>query len=152
MNARIEDPAAIMEFMLAGSALFSLKSVKTGQHFTYQVSRAKDDGKQGTALTWVVGLLTGPDNNADYNYIGIVRARGDDDIPKFRTTAKTRNPNSASVKGFEWFTKQVFENGTHLSQVECWHAGKCGRCKRTLTDPESIRSGIGPVCRTKSQS
>jgi hypothetical protein len=28
--------------------------------------------------------------------------------------------------------------------------GKCGICARTLTDPESRRIGIGPVCREKS--
>lgn len=149
MSARIEDPGAIMEFMLAGRAVFSLRSVRTGQHYTYQVSRAKDDGKKGTSLTWFVGLLTGPDNGADYTYIGIIRARGNDDIPEFRTTAKTRNPDSPSVRGFKWFARQVFESRGNLDQVEFWHAGKCGRCKRPLTDPESIQTGIGPVCQTK---
>lgn len=149
MSARMEDPTAIMEFMLAGKAVFSLKSARTGQHFTYQVSRAKDNGKEGTPLTWFVGLLTGPDNGADYTYIGIIRARGNGDVPKFRTTAKTQNPESPSVRGFHWFTRQVFEDGSQLDQVECWHAGRCGRCKRLLTDPESIKTGIGPVCRSK---
>lgn len=149
MSARIENPEAIMEFMLAGNAMFSLKSVRSGQHFTYKVSRAKDDGKQGTPLTWFVGLLTGPNNDADYKYIGIIRASGKGDEPKFRTTAKTQNPESASVRGFEWFSRQVFGTAAGLSQVECWHAGRCGRCNRTLTDPQSIQSGIGPVCRSK---
>lgn len=150
MSARIEDQAHMMGFILAGNSMFSLKSAKTQKHFTYKVTRAKAKQKGDEApLLWFVGLLTGADNNADYSYIGIISARGNDDVPVFRTTEKTQNPNGASVKGFKWFSKQVFGTGAGLSQVECWHAGRCGRCNRTLTDPQSIQSGIGPVCRSK---
>jgi hypothetical protein len=27
-----------------------------------------------------------------------------------------------------------------------WHEGRCGRCGRKLTVPESIESGFGPEC------
>jgi len=30
-----------------------------------------------------------------------------------------------------------------------YHVGRCGSCQRTLTDPESISLGIGPVCLKK---
>ena len=30
--------------------------------------------------------------------------------------------------------------------LEVWHEGRCGRCNRALTVPESIASGIGPEC------
>lgn len=30
-----------------------------------------------------------------------------------------------------------------------FHAGRCGRCGRLLTTPESIESGLGPDCITK---
>jgi hypothetical protein len=29
------------------------------------------------------------------------------------------------------------------------HAGRCGRCARTLTVPSSIELGLGPECATK---
>ncbi|MGQ4872128.1 MAG: DUF6011 domain-containing protein, partial [Candidatus Thorarchaeota archaeon] len=29
-------------------------------------------------------------------------------------------------------------------KVRIWHEGKCGRCGRRLTVPESIESGYGP--------
>jgi hypothetical protein len=34
-------------------------------------------------------------------------------------------------------------------EAELHAAGRCLRCGATLTDPESIRLGIGPTCRSK---
>ena len=33
-----------------------------------------------------------------------------------------------------------------LSRADVYHSGTCSRCGRVLTTPESIRSGLGPVC------
>jgi hypothetical protein len=30
--------------------------------------------------------------------------------------------------------------------LEVWHEGRCGRCGRALTVPESVERGIGPEC------
>jgi hypothetical protein len=30
--------------------------------------------------------------------------------------------------------------------LEFWHEGRCGRCGRRLTVPDSIASGYGPEC------
>jgi hypothetical protein len=35
-------------------------------------------------------------------------------------------------------------------KLEVWHEGRCGRCGRRLTVPESIESGLGPECATKA--
>jgi len=56
-------------FILAGKARFTLTSKKTGQHFTYQVKKAKDGGKRPNS-PWFVSILSGPDNGSDYQYIG----------------------------------------------------------------------------------
>jgi hypothetical protein len=43
----------------------------------------------------------------------------------------------------------------HLSEgempplTEIWHEGRCGRCGRKLTVPDSIAIGIGPDCLTR---
>lgn len=37
-------------------------------------------------------------------------------------------------------------SSSSLLCVEIWHEGKCGRCGRQLTVPESIESGFGPEC------
>jgi hypothetical protein len=33
-----------------------------------------------------------------------------------------------------------------VTSAEFHHCGFCCRCGRTLTDPASIESGIGPIC------
>ena len=144
MNAHITDPTAITDFLLAGRAVFTLKSKKTDRHYTYKVSRLK----KHVPVLWFVNLMTGPDT---FVYIGILEKRNPmkPDVAVFRTTGKTKNPDAPSVKGFDWFSQQVFGEGARLDQVECWHEGRCGRCSRPLTDPQSIASGIGPICRTK---
>jgi hypothetical protein len=149
-GAPITDPAHMFSFVLAGNATCSLRSKGTGTHYTYRVNRAKArEGQTEAPLLWFVGLLTGPNNREDYNYIGVISARGNNDVPVFRTTAKTRNPDSPSVKGFKWFSRNLFGPGAKLGQVEFWHEGTCGKCGRALTDPTSLECGIGPVCRKR---
>lgn len=122
-------------FAFAGNATFTLVSVGTRKRFTYQVkaSNSRDD-------FYFVSLLTGPDNDGHFGYIGIVA--GD----KFRTTAKsTARPGATSVRAFDWWVRHQ-----DSELVELLHAGTCGRCGRTLTVPESIETGLGPVCAAKS--
>lgn len=54
-------------FILAGNAIFTVKSAKTGKHFTYKVSRAKGNKD---SRPWFVSVLRGPNNGSDYSYIG----------------------------------------------------------------------------------
>lgn len=120
------------EYATAGNATLTLQSEKTGVHFTYKVKAAKDN----TEL-FFVSLLSGSDNTSDYQYLGIIREG------KFTTTRASRASNDApSVKAFSYFW-----NSSTPVQLTVRHAGKCGRCGRTLTEPESLDSGLGPECR-----
>jgi hypothetical protein len=53
------------------------------------------------------------------------------------------------VAGFRWLVGRVVaEDEKRLTeQVTVFHEGRCGKCNRKLTDPTSIRIGLGPVCR-----
>ena len=147
VKAKLEDGHE--RFIFAGNAYFSLKSLKTGTHYTYRVSRAfdeKKDAESGEVTKiykdlWFVSLLTGPDNWENYTYIGICDANHD-----FKTTAKSRLPREAApIQGFIYTIRNLRETGTP-GGVEVWHSGKCGRCGRMLTVPESVASGFGPEC------
>lgn len=48
---------------------------------------------------------------------------------------------------FAWLWATRLSTGRELpEQVEVWHEGRCGRCGRRLTVPESISTGFGPEC------
>lgn len=137
--AQISDPSVIRRFATAGRARFTLVSEKTGARFTYQVKVKKDDEGEPTDF-FFVSVLTGPQNTNDYTYLGCL-THG-----RFVHDRRLRIGTSApSRQAFTWFWNRV-QQSKELSQCECWHEGKCGRCGRVLTVPESVASGLGPKC------
>lgn len=129
-----------LEFMLAGDAYFTLRSQATQTRYTYHV-RKSEDGR-----VHFVSFLTGPENTHNYTYLGVIRNGW------FELTKKSRLPgDSAPVKAFNW-TLQNLRKGIFPDRLEFWHEGKCGRCGRKLTVPESIAFGIGPECRERMAS
>jgi hypothetical protein len=132
--------ADVKTYTLAGHATLTLTSQKTGARYTFQINQAKDENGERKPM-WFVGLLTGPDNYADYAYVGLLTQNGD-----FRLTAKSRyTGDSTPVKAFQYFWKWV-SDGEMPPHMEIRHEGSCGRCGRKLTVPESIDRGIGPEC------
>lgn len=132
---RLLTPEEVLTFMRAGNATFTIVSRKTETRFTYRV-RASEDG-----TLFFVSLLRGPDNNADYTYMGTIQGK------RFRLTPKSKVTFEApAYKAFLWLFNQVAIMNALPDVVEVWHSGRCGRCNRTLTVPESIASGIGPEC------
>jgi hypothetical protein len=127
------------QFALAGNAVFTLQSLKTGTRFTFRVRIAEDNSTMS-----FVSVLIGPDNCQDYRYLGFIR-RGVffHGGPKAKISAE-----APSVKAFRWFWEHT-ANGKPTPQLEVSHAGRCGKCGRQLTVPESIASGFGPECAGK---
>jgi len=141
--SKMTDCVAIEQFTFAGNATFTISSRKTDAHFTYKVSKAKDKD-----TLWFVALLTGPDNDSDYTYLGVVRDRFGGRA--FQLTKKSRfSEDVACVKAFQFFMKKIMENTELPECLEFRHEGHCGKCGRTLTVPESIDRGIGPECWSK---
>lgn len=133
-----------LAFMLAGNATFTFRSTKTGERFTYKVSQAEPTPKYPDPA-WFVAVLTGPENTSDYQYAGLIRKRGDD-VLTFAWTGKSRFASTAPcVNAFRWTFLRLSFNRMP-GNVEIWHEGRCGRCGRKLTVPESIAAGLGPEC------
>lgn len=142
-RTRLTDADCACEFCLAGNARITLQSAKTGARFTYRVRKAEDKDD-----LWFVSVLTGQNNESDYAYMGIIR--GQDQAVAFRGTQKSRITSEApSFKAFDYFVRQVLEARNMPEQLEVYHEGRCGRCGRVLTVPESIERGIGPECATR---
>lgn len=137
-----------LAFFTGGKSLFTLRSVKTGTRFTYRMNVPKSECKEDPKIIFVE-VLTGPDNESDYRYIGFVRKNGNN-WEFFYGKASKIKADAPNVIAFSY----VFNNiaaGRCISNLEVWHEGKCCRCGRTLTDPSSIESGIGPECATRKQ-
>lgn len=138
---------AVRNFVTAGSAVFTLRSLKTGTHFTYRVTRSTIE--DGRPPVWFVSVLTAPET---YSYLGIIRSRrvlGELSATDFVRTAKSAIGDDApSRRAFAWFWERV--DRFPIPELEVWHCGTCGRCGRELTVPESIATGLGPVCAGRS--
>jgi Family of unknown function (DUF6011) len=133
----LTDPNGALAFLLAGNAHFTLRSLKTGARYTYKVRRA--DVQPGESPLYFVALRDG----SDYIYIGVIRVNG---TPAFAVTRKSRMAaDSLPVRGFR-FAFDHLVRAMMPPNLEIWHEGRCGRCGRTLTVPESIESGFGPEC------
>jgi hypothetical protein len=146
--AAMETPpqAASRLFMLAGRAVFTVHNSK-GEHYTFRIAH-----KEATDLfkdTYFVALLTGPNNETDYQYMGML----DPNTGTVRLTHKSRfSPGSKPVAVFNWAVGRIVwpsRWNTLPAGYGIKHEGRCGRCGRTLTTPESIERGIGPECWSK---
>lgn len=131
----MRDPQTIKAFAFAGRAVLTLRSKRTSAHYTYRLCRKPD------ASILFVSLLTGPE---EYNYLGTIFPDG------FRLTAKsTMRPDSTPVRAFQYFLRNL-SAGTIPEELEVRHEGRCGKCGRPLTHPESIDTGLGPICGDRS--
>jgi uncharacterized protein DUF6011 len=133
-------------FALAGNAIITLQSLRSGTHFTYKVVAPNPEKQalKGYApeAVWFVKLLTsGSADEGEFTYIGMIKpGQG-----FFLTRASRMRPESPCVKAFRFF----FESEELHPELVIHHEGRCGRCGRTLTVPESIERGIGPECAEK---
>jgi hypothetical protein len=134
--AKLEDPATVREFVLAGNARVTLVSRKTGTRFTYRVRQPGKDKPH------FVQLLTGSDNTDSYEFFGtIFEGR------RFQHSRRSRiSLEAPSVVAWRWFWGHLMSHHQLPAALEVWHEGRCGRCGRALTVPSSIKMGIGPEC------
>ena len=159
-RGQLTDWAQVRAFLFAGNARFTLRSAKTGMRYTYRVAVNKKDladpGKKADPA-YFVSLLRGSDNEHDYKYIGCMHG-----TRFFITTASRLPRTSPSVVALVWFLDAMaqqkdvladklsaLDGGTSsgvVAKLEFWHEGRCARCGRVLTVPESVASGWGPEC------
>lgn len=162
-----------------GSGTITLVSAKTGGRYTYKVSapKAETGGDtcakcHGTGL-WnnragykcfackgtgepvakdappdmlFVKLLTGSDNESDYTYLGLLRMTPH---PRYEHGRNSPiSPEAPGARAIGWYLARLL-SGAPVDGVEVWHEGRCGRCGRKLSVPESIEAGFGEECAAK---
>jgi hypothetical protein len=128
------------KYFIGGNSTTTLKSLKTGNHFTYTIKASADKN------VLFVCALTGQDNTYDYSYIGCLFQQIDGSYGYLTHTKNSKvSKDAPSFKAFKWAWQNI-RNGTDMPDLEIWHEGRCGRCGRKLTEPDSIASGFGPIC------
>ena len=146
------------EFILAGRAIFTLQVPPTYRgpqdsivrgHYTYRVRHKAADTDHKEA--WFVQLLTGPDNSNDYTYLGMLYPGVIDDksVTFQLTSASKHNDKSVPVILLRQLLKRVWAGEQHLIEeagFKLHHEGKCARCGKKLTTPESVTAGFGKEC------
>ena len=130
-----------LKFLLAGNSTFTVSNDK-GEHYTYRVQKSKNKLHCGK-YTFFISLLTSPDT---YTYMGVIKERGFIKLTNASKLCSTSKP----FKVANWAINHIFCEVPEPKGYAIEHAGKCGRCGRELTTPESIRTGLGPVCREKA--
>lgn len=133
----IADPSDALAFVYGGKARFTLVSKATGKRYTYRMAKSKDD----TLGLFFASVLTGPNNDTDYKYIGYTRGEG-------LKYGQRGDPFSSAYKALAWALARLHA-GLMPAELAFWHEGRCAMCARPLTDPVSIARGLGPECATK---
>ena len=138
------------KFITAGKAIFTIQvpvdfvDSYGKPHYTYKVRMKPAKGAYPD--TFFVSVLTGRDNNSDYSYLGIL----DTKAGIVRTTAKSKFPSdSFTARLLNRVLARIWaDDCSSITQAgfNVHHEGKCGRCGRRLTVPESIETGLGPEC------
>lgn len=135
--SNMTNTADIRAYILGAHGAFTIESHKTGQHYTYRVSSVND--------RFFIHVMTGGAD--DYEYLGMIV---DHDNPTMRvipTRASRFNAVSPTMAAVNWFMRHIaVRPEIDESIVSFYHNGRCARCGRELTDPESIERGMGPVC------
>jgi hypothetical protein len=66
---------------------------------------------------------------------------------KYKLTKKsTITFNSTVNKAFSWTWDLINKGIEFPPSFHFYHEGKCAKCGRQLTTPESIDRGFGPIC------
>ena len=121
------------------NGIFTITSVKTGEHRTFRVRTQKPEASFAPGSR-VIGLLVGPDNTRDYKGFGFVGDNG-----QIHLWRKNQTPT------FQAYAKMLegMENHIDAGNIHVDAATKCRKCNRPLTTPQSVSSGIGPICESK---
>lgn len=137
-----------LDFMRAGKATMTIQSKVTETYFTFHFTKPKHDEENSDEVikskdipVWV-SLKTNHDNAHGSMFIGTIFGN------KFYHSKKSRiGKDAKSILAFTyWFNSLVLNKEENLNLIDLYHAGKCMKCDRKLTTPDSVEEGIGPVC------
>lgn len=133
----------IKNFVFGGKAIFTVVNTVTNKWFTFKVRQPK-----GNKEVSFVSVLTGSDNGTSYSFLGTYFSKSD----SYKYSKKSSIGSSAqSAKVISWFFSKFINCEEKYPTIQVFHDGKCGSCGRKLTTPQSVKSGLGPICGGKNR-
>jgi len=135
------------QFFMGGNATFTVQNPQ-GEYYTFKICQPNKSPRfRGqSVIPHFASLLTGPDNENSYTYLGMVNPETGD----VKLTRQSRyTENSKPFQVIRWALKHALGDRQIPDGYQINHAGHCGRCGRLLTVPESLTRGIGPECWSK---
>lgn len=123
-----------MVSILSHNGKITISNPNTGNHRTFQIKTVKKGNLAGKRI---LSMLIGPNNEQDYLGIGFVDDTGIKIWNRHKGTLYEKTANCLL---------KIEELGL-ISQFST----KCRVCNRELTTPESIETGIGPICSGKNE-
>ena len=148
-QGKLETGATARLYALGGNATLTVVSLKTGMRFTYRIRKPAPHATEPAEVRpWWVSVLARPENDADGSYTfigGIKRQAANAPLFYWHSPRSSIGSTAPSAQAASWFFPRLLA-ATELRDVEIWHEGRCGRCGRKLTVPESVAAGFGPEC------
>jgi len=124
----------IKQFIFAGRAEFTILNTLNGVSHRYHVKANKDKRIYFVSVKIERG----------YKYAGFIKMDDKGNVLEYVKGAKgLLDEHSQQIKGLMWVIKNA--NNMHPA-IKVLHHGRCAACGRELTDDESIRRGLGPIC------
>lgn len=136
---KLTDKEQIQMYVFGGKGRFRLKSIKSEKEFEYKLSPMSKRNPRYDEYTYYVSMK----KDYGYDFLGVLKV---EDNKYIHSRKSHYNFDSSVVKGFRWLLEQFEKEGDFSDMMEFYHMGICSCCARTLTTPESIKFGIGPVC------
>ncbi len=135
------------KFFTGGNSIFTVDNGQ-GVHYTFKIRqpRKNETDSPFKSKPYFVSLLTGSDNEHSYTYLGIMN--GIDGSIRL-TKASKYTDDTTPVKVIRWTMKHVFGDRLLPDGYSVNHSSHCGCCGRLLTEPLSLKIGIGPECRKR---
>jgi hypothetical protein len=108
-----------------------------GGHRTLRLQTIDDNGTK----QWLA-YLSGADNVGDYKSVGFVNGN---EVSLFNKYAG----QYADIMAAARFLVRNVDKLDECGRQYAINSGKCYRCNRLLTTPESVARGLGPICSSK---
>jgi hypothetical protein len=150
------NPLALPTLALAGRAVLTFRNVESGTHFTARIKqRTSKQDRKVKLPAYNVKISMSGDHETGFRYVGQIFT--DDPSTLRMWVARELKNDDPIVSIFSWMVGVIANpivlrgtpskvDGLVHNRVHLFHENKCCHCGLPLTHPESVYTGIGPVC------